>query len=63
MSYSIDEKKSENTRHFNDKKKVKVKSSTDKKYGIGLYEKSTLQSKKIKNPKFYGYTGPVKPNK
>ena len=35
---------------------IKERADRDKKYGIGLYEKSTLQSKKIKNPKFYGYT-------
>jgi hypothetical protein len=34
----------------------KEKTDNDKKKGIGLYEKSTLQSKKLKNPKFYGYT-------
>ena len=34
----------------------KEKTDNHKKKGIGLYEKSTLQSKKLKNPKFYGYT-------
>ena len=43
MSYSTDKKKSENTRDFNNEKKVKVKSSTDKK-------------SKLKNNKFYGYS-------
>ena len=43
MSYSVNKKKSEDTRNFNSEKKVKVKSSTDKK-------------SKLKNTKFYGYT-------
>ena len=34
----------------------KEKTDNDKKFGIGLYAKGTLQSKKLKNPKFYGYT-------
>jgi len=34
----------------------KEKTDNDKKFGIGLYAKGTLQSKKLKNSKFYGYT-------
>jgi hypothetical protein len=34
----------------------KEKKEYNKKFGIGLYAKGTLQSKKLKNSKFYGYT-------
>lgn len=53
MTYStelkgtVNKKKSEDTRNFNYEKKVKVKSSTDKK-------------SKLKNNKFYGYTNTKK---